>query len=209
MGACLSHPNSNDSPSSSPARQNNSNSARPPPAVTSGSAAHTRASGSTNTPSKGKGKATTSAQARRSRSSSGPLDPDSIEMSSAAVLRTYATLPSPSTSLPPRVLLSHNASTLAIFDAYPKAKYHFLVLPRYPFPSNNDPESTRSICRLSDLDDLRSLLTKTTRDAREQIVGQMAEMAREVEEMIRDEMVKSEGWEWRIDVGFHAIPSLK
>ncbi|KAI9631972.1 HIT-like domain-containing protein [Dioszegia hungarica] len=130
-------------------------------------------------------------------------------MSSAAVLRTYATLPSPSTSLPPRVLLSHNASTLAIFDAYPKAKYHFLVLPRYPFPSNNDPESTRSICRLSDLDDLRSLLTKTTRDAREQIVGQMAEMAREVEEMIRDEMVKSEGWEWRIDVGFHAIPSLK
>lgn len=132
-----------------------------------------------------------------------------MNSNSAGVLRAYATLPSPSSSLAPNVLLTSTPSAIAVFDAYPKAKYHFLVMPRYPFPPQNNPDSTKSIVRLEHLDDLRSLLTKTSREAREQIVGQLAETAREVEEMIRDEMVKSEGMEWKIDVGFHAIPSLK
>lgn len=149
---------------------------------------------------KGKGKAS-------HRSSIPPLE--AFEMNNPGVLRTYATLPSPSTSLSPRVLLTSSPSTIAIFDAYPKAKYHFLVLPRYPFPPQSDPDSGKSIVQLNHLDDLRSLLTKTGREAREQVISQLAETAREVEEMIRDEMVKSEGVEWKIDVGFHAIPSLK
>lgn len=151
--------------------------------------------------SKGKGK--------RTRTSL-PVSGSSSGMNSnAQVLRTYATLPSPSTSLSPRVLLTSSQHCMAIFDAYPKAKYHFLVLPRYPFPSPSDPDSGKSIVQLGHLDDLRSLLNKAPRSAREVVIGQMADMAREVEEMIRDEMVKSEGVEWKIDVGFHAIPSLK
>jgi len=37
----------------------------------------------------------------------------------------------------------------------------------------------------------------------------MAVMAREVEDMIKDEMMKTEGFVWGVDVGFHAIPSMK
>jgi diadenosine tetraphosphate (Ap4A) HIT family hydrolase len=142
-------------------------------------------------------------KSRRDTSSTHPSDYIEMNSNSAAIL------PSPSTSLSPRILLTSNPSTIAIFDAYPKAKYHFLVLPRYPFPAQNDPETTKSIARLDHLDDLQSVLTKTTREAREQIINQLSETAREVEEMIRDEMVKSEGVEWKIDMGFHAIPSLK
>jgi aprataxin len=62
---------------------------------------------------------------------------------------------------------------------------------------------------LEHLDDLKSLLTKTSREVRDEIIGTMLESAREVEEMIRDEMVKVDGFEWNIQVGFHAIPSMK
>ena len=125
------------------------------------------------------------------------------------VLRQYSTLPSPSSSLPADVLLTANSQTIAIFDAYPKAKYHFLVLPRHPFPPQSNPETSRSMVKLDALDDLKNLLTKTPRDVRDEVIRAMAEMAGEVEEMVRDEMVKSEGFDWRIDVGFHAIPSMK
>ncbi|KAK8865852.1 hypothetical protein IAR55_001000 [Kwoniella newhampshirensis] len=128
---------------------------------------------------------------------------------SISALRTYATLPNPSSSLPPSKLLLSSANTIAVFDAYPKAKYHFLVLPRYPFPPQSDPDSKDSIVPLEALDDLRSLLLKADRGAREEVLRAMADTAREVEEMIRDEMLKTEGFEWKIDVGFHAIPSMK
>ena len=59
------------------------------------------------------------------------------------------------------------------------------------------------------LNDLRTLLLKTSRHDREQVIAAMADTAREVEEMVRDEMMKSEGFEWRIDIGFHAVPSMK
>lgn len=100
-------------------------------------------------------------------------------------------------------------NTVAIFDAYPKAKYHFLVLPRFPFAPQADPDSTTSIVKLDALDDLKSLLMRGGIEPREEVINAMADTAREVEEMVRDEMIKTEGFEWRIDVGFHAIPSMK
>ncbi|WVQ97221.1 hypothetical protein IAU59_004331 [Kwoniella sp. CBS 9459] len=124
-------------------------------------------------------------------------------------LRKYATTPNPTANLPPSLLLLSSPNTITVFDAYPKAKYHFLVMPRYPFPPQSDPESRSSITSLESLDDLKSLLLKCSREAREEVLTAMANMAREVEEMIRDEMLKTEGFEWKIDVGFHAIPSMK
>lgn len=194
MGSCFSLPTDSSSGSATP----------PPPRIPPDQPDKARPGGTQRRASrilKGRG--------RRDTSTTHPSDYIEMNSNSAAILRQYATLPSPSTSLSPRVLLTANPSTIAIFDAYPKAKYHFLVLPRYPFPAQNDPESTSSIVRLDHLDDLQSVLTRTTREAREQIINQLAETAREVEEMVRDEMVKSEGVEWKIDVGFHAIPSLK
>ncbi|WVR05793.1 hypothetical protein IAU60_002818 [Kwoniella sp. DSM 27419] len=124
-------------------------------------------------------------------------------------LRVYATLPHPASSLPANKLLLSCHNAMAVFDAYPKAKYHFLVLPRFPFPPQSDPESGSSIVSLEALDDLRSLLLKANKDAREDVLNAMANMAREVEEMIKDEMLKTEGFEWKVDIGFHAIPSMK
>jgi hypothetical protein len=47
------------------------------------------------------------------------------------LLRTYAKLDDASIAkLPPTVYFSHTGHTLTIFDAYPKALFHFLVLPR-------------------------------------------------------------------------------
>jgi aprataxin len=132
-----------------------------------------------------------------------------MSRNSLTALRTYATLSDPASSLPASVLLFANAQTLVVFDAYPKAKYHFLVLPRYPFPPQSDPESRDSTVKLEHLDDLKSLLLKPSGDIRNEVVRAMIESAREVEEMIRDEMVKTEGFEWKIDVGFHAVPSMK
>ena len=34
-------------------------------------------------------------------------------------------------------------------------------------------------------------------------------MAEEVEEMIKDEMMKTEGFTWGVHMGFHAIPSMR
>lgn len=126
-------------------------------------------------------------------------------------LRDYANLPDPARSLPPEVLLMHNENTIVIFDKFPKAKYHFLVLPRYPSTGQADAAPGHSsLVRPNVLDDLKSLLLRTKdRDDRWEIVTALANTAAEVEEVIKDEMMKTEGFEWGIDVGFHAIPSMK
>ncbi|WWC86152.1 uncharacterized protein L201_001025 [Kwoniella dendrophila CBS 6074] len=124
-------------------------------------------------------------------------------------LRNYATLANPSQSLSASKLLLTTRNTIAVFDQYPKAKYHFLVLPRYPFTSQLNPDSKKSIVPLDTLNDLKSLLLKADRESREEILLALENTSREVEEMIRDEMLKTEGFEWKIDIGFHAIPSMK
>jgi hypothetical protein len=128
------------------------------------------------------------------------------------VLRKYAQLPNPAKSLPANVLLTSNSQTIAIFDAYPKAKYHFLVIPRYPFPvpGLSDAGSwATSAVRLNALDDLKSLLRNDSTSGRSAVLDSLASMATEVEEMVKDEMLKTEGFEWDVDIGFHAIPSMK
>ena len=61
---------------------------------------------------------------------SSPLPSSSIPQ--LKILRAYAKLAdaSLSTTLPPTIYFSHTRHTLTIFDAYPKALFHFLVLPR-------------------------------------------------------------------------------
>jgi len=47
------------------------------------------------------------------------------------------------------------------------------------------------------------------RGARKEVVEAIRGMAEEVVEMIRDEMMKTEGFTWGIDLGFHAEPSMR
>lgn len=123
---------------------------------------------------------------------------------SSNALRDYALVKSPSAQIPASALLIDSPQCITIFDAYPKAKYHFLVLPRYPFST----KSQKSICSIDDLHDLSSLLAME-RGARKEVVEAIRVMAEEVVEMIRDEMMKTEGFTWGIDLGFHAEPSMR
>jgi hypothetical protein len=135
--------------------------------------------------------------------------PPILEMSVFDILRRYALVKSPSTQIPASVLLIDSPQCITIFDAYPKAKYHFLVLPRHPFLSGIEGEGAKSLCSVDNLDDLESVMTRTSMEARREIVGAMSSMAKEVVEMIRDEMMKTEGFTWGVDVGFHAEPSMR
>jgi hypothetical protein len=50
-------------------------------------------------------------------------------MANLGALKRYAQM-TDLAGLPASVLFSHTASSLTVFDAYPKAKFHFLVMPR-------------------------------------------------------------------------------
>jgi aprataxin len=97
--------------------------------------------------------------------------------------------------------LVQNAHSIAVFDAFPKAKYHFLVLPRLPFaaPGYEDVGDR----------DLASLSALLRHKARGAVLAEMERTAEDVLEMVRDEMVKTEGFQWGINVGFHAVPSMQ
>lgn len=145
-----------------------------------------------------------------SPASTSPLSQSHSAMSRIDALRAYAQVKQPSAQIPPSTLLTHDNQTLAIFDAYPKAQYHFLILPRYPFHHQSDEtRAFKSICKLEALGDLKSLMLQPGSEAREEVFMALKNMAREVEEMIKDEMMKTEGFTWGVDVGFHAIPSMK
>lgn len=62
-------------------------------------------------------------------------------------------------SLPSDVLVEADESTYTIYDGYPKAQYHFLVMPRLPLELPPAPDSTRAVTVPADaLDSLRALL---------------------------------------------------
>jgi hypothetical protein len=125
------------------------------------------------------------------------------------VLRTYAKLPDPTitTTLPPTVYFSHTQHTLTIFDAYPKALFHFLVLPRTT--------SSSDTARSSDLTDLRTLLRRRassdakTRTRAEETLRALADEAERMRGVVQEEMRTRYGFVWEIWTGFHAVPSME
>ncbi|GHJ87757.1 hypothetical protein NliqN6_4159 [Naganishia liquefaciens] len=147
-------------------------------------------------------------------------------------LRGFATSRHPDRELAPDVYLLHDSHTVTVFDKFPKAKYHFLVLPRIPFPlasedvaggssetetqsesdlSASDAPSSMSSNPLpsASLTSLHALLTKVPCAKALQVLESLRQASLEVVEMIRDEMLKTEGFEWGIEVGFHAVPSMR
>ncbi|KAG8899069.1 hypothetical protein FRB99_006950 [Tulasnella sp. 403] len=113
------------------------------------------------------------------------------------VLKEFATRRDPKT-LPPSTLLKFSPSTITVFDKYPKATFHFLVLPRV----DKDAGRTPSV-----LHDLRSLL-QHDKEAALEILRDLESESREVERMVLDEMQKRFGFQWKVYVGFHAVPTL-
>lgn len=75
-------------------------------------------------------------------------------MSWKDALVDYAKTPDPS-ELPPEVLLMSTDNTISIWDKFPKAMFHFLVLPRLPFQL---PEPTQDVSQTT-LNSLSSLIS--------------------------------------------------
>ena len=112
------------------------------------------------------------------------------------ILRTYAERVDPNT-LPPSVKLCHSDVSVTIFDKYPKAYHHYILIPfiRAPLTAAN-------------LKDLRSLL-QLPREQAKSLLQNIRRDALEAKALIEEEMVKQHGFKWGIQMGFHAVPSLE
>ena len=144
------------------------------------------------------------------------------------ILRTYAKMDDVAiVKLPPTVYFSHTQYTLTIFDAYPKALFHFLILPRLQISAattNDDGNGDEggSLSELtaseSDLASLRTLLRRaaapdgSSTRARTQAASMLrvlADAAARLRGEIEREMEARYGFVWDVWVGFHAVPSME
>ncbi|EPQ58176.1 HIT-like protein [Gloeophyllum trabeum ATCC 11539] len=117
-------------------------------------------------------------------------------MPNLTILRTYALKSSP-TELPSSVLFQHTERSLTIFDAYPKAMFHFLVLPRVTPPFT-----------VAELSNLKALF-KSGRERAKSLIEMLGQDARQIQKMVEEEMVKRYGSKWDVWLGFHAVPSME
>ncbi|KAM0791272.1 hypothetical protein ACM66B_005748 [Microbotryomycetes sp. NB124-2] len=118
-----------------------------------------------------------------------------------AVLERYAKMKEPENQLPASVLLMHNDKCLTIFDGYEKSKFHFLVLPRDPFIlSSGSKIPSQNLASLN-------LLLRTPSCL--EVLSTMSQQAQTVVTMIQDEMQKRFGRVWNVQVGFHAVESMR
>lgn len=110
--------------------------------------------------------------------------------------RRFETSPS---SLPPTLLLTNSETSLTLFDKYPKAAYHFLVLPRI---------LANSVFTAKDLTSLQTLLSKGNEGEAKALIEGLKKDAQMVKEMVEKEMVKNQGYQWDVWIGFHAVPTM-
>ncbi|KAL5532697.1 HNT3_3 [Sanghuangporus sanghuang] len=118
-----------------------------------------------------------------------------------AILRTYAQLSEP-TRLAPSIYFTHTEKTVTIFDAYPKAVFHLLVLPRI-----KDKEGPLSAANLTSLKKFLNSNQTNRKDARE-LLGRLKEDGEKVREMVKEEMRDRYGFVWKVHLGFHAVQSM-
>ncbi|QRW26936.1 scavenger mRNA-decapping enzyme DcpS [Rhizoctonia solani] len=97
-------------------------------------------------------------------------------MSYRSALRNYV-LSKPE-DLGSDILLSESERCITIFDKFPKAMFHFLILPK---------------------------LDKTVTAG---VTTNLSTDAEAAKLMIEDEMTKQHGFQWDVFIGFHAVPSM-
>ncbi len=117
-------------------------------------------------------------------------------MAHLTILRTYAERVDPNT-LPPTVKLCHSDASVTIFDKYPKAHFHFILIPfiRPPLTAAN-------------LRDLRSLL-QLPREQAQALLQTVRRDALAEKALVAAEMLERHGCTWGIQLGFHSVPSLE
>ena len=117
-----------------------------------------------------------------------------------AILQKYAKkFESSPSSLPPTLLLTSTGTSLTVFDKYPKATYHFLVLPRI---------LAKSAFTARDLTNLHALLSKGNKEEAKALIEGLKKDAEATREMVEREMLKKQGYKWDVWIGFHAVPTM-
>ncbi|EJD02366.1 uncharacterized protein FOMMEDRAFT_109677 [Fomitiporia mediterranea MF3/22] len=117
------------------------------------------------------------------------------------ILRKYAQLEEPE-KLPPSVYFTHTEHTITIFDAYPKATFHFLVLPRVK--DKTGPWSAANLISLKKFFNSNQASVEDARILMQRLKGD----AETVCEMIVEEMRSRYGFVWKLYMGFHAVQSM-
>jgi len=126
--------------------------------------------------------------------------PRTFTMFDRTILQKYAKrFESSPSSLPPTLLFTNTETSLALFDKYPKAIYHFLVLPRI---------IANSVFAAKDLTNMHTLLAKGKKAEAKTLIEGLKKDAEIVKEMVEKEMLKKHGYKWDVWIGFHAVPSL-
>ncbi|CAE6450820.1 unnamed protein product [Rhizoctonia solani] len=115
-------------------------------------------------------------------------------MSFRSALQNYVL--SKSEDLGSDVLLSESEYCITIFDKFPKAMFHFLVLPKLSKTITANVTTNLSTFLQWDKQVALEYLQHMKRDAEE------------AKSMVEDEMIKQHGFKWDVFIGFHAIPSM-
>ncbi|KAH7340220.1 HIT-like domain-containing protein [Rhizoctonia solani] len=115
-------------------------------------------------------------------------------MSYRSALRNYV-LSNPG-DLGSDLLLSESEHCITIFDKYPKAMFHFLILPKFSVTITASATTNLSTFLRWDKQVALECLQHMKRDA---------ETAKS---MVEDEMMKQHGFKWDVLIGFHAVPSM-
>ncbi|KAF7791306.1 hypothetical protein EIP86_002320 [Pleurotus ostreatoroseus] len=114
------------------------------------------------------------------------------------VLEHYATLPDADMKdVVGGLMHSFDATTLTIQDAYPKAKYHLLVLPR-----PHDGIQTKYLRNLK-------VLFAGDKARAKAVLEDLGRAAEKAKESIEQDMLERWKFKWDVWMGFHAIPSMR
>ncbi|PWN41091.1 hypothetical protein IE81DRAFT_187534 [Ceraceosorus guamensis] len=130
-------------------------------------------------------------------------------------------------TLPEGTLLRSDEHTLTIYDGYPKAKFHFLVLPRVPFQlqssdsEGSEPKDAFELLKKgpacvppNHLSNLKSLLSSPHAS---RVLAALRKASEETVQLIKEEQPYTKltedqveaGTTWPVHVGFHAVPSME
>lgn len=99
-----------------------------------------------------------------------------------------------------QTFFGYTANTITIFDQFPKAIFHLLVLPRVKAP----PRTT------TNLKSLRALLSRNVpKDEAFKVLQELSDDAKAVVKEIEADMVNTYRFKWDIHVGFHVVQSME
>ncbi|ELU43852.1 scavenger mRNA decapping enzyme c-term binding domain-containing protein [Rhizoctonia solani AG-1 IA] len=115
-------------------------------------------------------------------------------MSYRSALRNYV-LSKPE-DLGSDILLSESERCITIFDKFPKAMFHFLILPKL--------DKTVTAGVTTNL----STFLRWDKQVAFEYLHYMKSDAEAAKLMIEDEMTKQHGFQWDVFIGFHAVPSM-